>query len=67
MDMLTEPDRSCADDRCQVRETCQLWADRDAPGFRVRALTWRPHWQCFDLACPYHLPLEADGSPQRPA
>lgn len=55
-----ETRRACFDWRCDVRETCQLWTDRDAPGYAVKALTWRSHWLCFDAPCAYHKPVGAN-------
>ena len=51
--------RACFDWRCDVRETCQLWTERDAHGYSVKALTWRAHWLCFDTPCSYHQPVGA--------
>lgn len=50
--------RACFDDRCSVRATCRLWTERDAPGYAVKAMTWREHWRCFDSPCNYHIPAE---------
>lgn len=48
--------RACWDDKCMVRATCRLWTERDAPGFAIRAMTWRAHWRCFDLPCDNFVP-----------
>ena len=46
--------RACWDDRCSVKDTCQLWQERQATGFAIRAMTWRKHWYCFNLPCDYY-------------
>ncbi len=48
-----EKRRACWDDCCQVRATCRLWTDRDEPGFAIRAMTWRRHYECFSLPCDF--------------
>ena len=48
--------RACFDDRCSVRTTCRLWAERDYSGYATKAMTWRTHWLCFDLPCAYFQP-----------
>ena len=54
-----EKRRACFDDRCQVRATCRLWTERDAPGYVIRVMTWRTHWLCFSEPCDYHQPVGA--------
>lgn len=54
-----ETRRACHDDQCKVRATCRLWTERDAPGFAIRAMTWRAHWLCFSEPCDYHQPVGA--------
>lgn len=51
-----EKRRACFDGRCDVRETCQLWTERDEPGYAVKALTWRAHWLCFTDHCTFFKP-----------
>ena len=46
--------RACHDDRCQCRNTCRLWTERNADGYAVHCMTWRKHWLCFSEPCDYH-------------
>ncbi len=55
----SSPNRACHDDRCEVRATCRLWTAREAPGFAVRCLTWRKHYECHSLPCDYWQAAEA--------
>lgn len=42
----------CHDTRCEVREHCRRWRDRESGGVQVvHAMTVRPAWQCHALPC----------------
>lgn len=54
--------RACFDDKCQCRNTCKLWVERDSFGHDVKSMTWKTHYICFSEPCSYHQPT-AQGNP----
>lgn len=56
MEKLPNDIARCHDEKCQVKEGCERWLQRENVGSgAVHAMTLRPSWQCFDELCDHAL------------
>lgn len=51
----------CWDSKCQAREACRRWLDRDEHA-RWHFGTIKPLWHCHQDPCPHHLAQENDNA-----
>lgn len=49
--MLLDSDHRCSDQRCEVKEECPRWLDRDNPAARWHCNTLRHGNECHDTFC----------------
>ena len=55
--VLPPSEPRCWDSKCQAREACRRWLDRDGPAERHYSIM-RPLWQCHTEPCAHYIPAE---------
>lgn len=53
-DSIDEYAPRCRDERCEVKDTCRLYLDRNNPKARVTAKTLRQNWESYKIPCLFH-------------